>query len=486
MQGQLTQQRFMNPMMFTDSAFLFLFLPFVITAYRVIPERLRNAFLLTASICYYGWGEGPRVWVLLASIGINYGCGLAIASGRRDTQRKARLVTGIVVNLALLGVFKYLGFLIDNVNHLVPALHLSPIPVPSITLPIGISFFTFMGLSYLADTYWKRMDAERNPATFALYLSLFPHLIAGPIVRFSDIADQLHSRVTPPEQTVAGIRRFIIGLGKKMLIGNTVAVAADSIFKLAPDQLTTSAAWLGILCYTLQIYFDFSGYSDMAIGLAAMFGFVFPENFNYPYIAKSVTEFWQRWHMSLSSWLRDYLFFPLGVRGPRVILYRNILIVFFLCGLWHGASWHFVAWGLFHGVFLVLERSGLTNFLNARAAPIRHAYTLAVVVTGWVLFRAENLTAAVSYYSALLDLNRAIPEAATAPRFLTADLVLALTVGVAASTPLLPFVKTQLVRLRASARLVGALEFAGTAALFIMSAALSAASTYNPFIYFRF
>ena len=404
-------------MMFTDTAFLFFFLPVVITVYKILPARLQNAFLLAASLSYYAWGEGARVWVLVASIAINYVFGLAIAAPETSEHRKARLIIGILLNLALLSAFKYTGFMIENANYILVTLRVPPIPIPSITLPIGISFFTFMGLSYLADTYWRRMDAERNPVSFALYLSLFPHLIAGPIVRFCDIATQLHSRTTPSGQTVAGIRRFIVGLGKKMLIGNTIAVAADSIFKLPPDQLTTSAAWLAIFCYTLQIYFDFSGYSDMAIGLAAMFGFVFPENFNYPYIAQSVTEFWQRWHISLSSWLRDYLFFPLGVRSPRIILYRNILIVFFLCGLWHGASWHFVAWGLFHGAFLVMERSGLTSFLSARSAAIRHAYTLAVVMAGWVLFRVDNL-ALVSKCGASCDHEGALQPRKTCSQVL--------------------------------------------------------------------
>lgn len=471
----------MNPMMFTDSAFLFFFLPVVITVYKMLPARLRNGFLLAASLCYYAWGEGARVWVLVASIAINYVFGLAIASARTQALSKARLVIGIVLNLMLLGAFKYVGFLIENANTVLAALRIGVIPIPAITLPIGISFFTFMGLSYLADTYWKRMDAERDPVSFALYLSLFPHLIAGPIVRFSDIAAQLHSRPTLSAQTVAGIRRFIVGLGKKMLIGNTIAVAADSIFRLPPDQLTTSAAWLGILCYTLQIYYDFSGYSDMAIGLAAIFGFVFPENFNYPYVAKSITEFWQRWHISLSSWLRDYLFFPLGVRRPRIILYRNIMIVFFLCGLWHGASWHFVAWGLFHGMFLVIERSGFAGFLTARSAVIRHAYTLAVVMTGWVLFRLDNLAGAVNFFSALLGVHHTIPAAVAASRYLTPDLILALLVGAIASAPVLPYVKQH-----APMRLVSTLEFAGAAAVFIVAAALSAAGTYTPFIYFRF
>ena len=267
---------------------------------------------------------------------------------------------------------------------------------------IGISFYTFHG-HLVPDRRVSGSDrsATKTFSRFGLYLSLFPHLIAGPIVRYCDIAGQLAARPARLDDLANGIRRFIVGLGKKVLIGNTVALAADSIMQLPPGRLTTPLAWLGIFCYTLQIYYDFSGYSDMAIGLARMFGFTFPENFNYPYISRSITEFWKRWHITLSTWLRDYLFFPLGIRGPRSRLYRNVLIVFTLCGLWHGASWHFVAWGVFQGLIMVAERMWLLKLLDRLPRAFGHAYALLAIVTGWALFRAESLRRAFAYIGAM-------------------------------------------------------------------------------------
>jgi alginate O-acetyltransferase complex protein AlgI len=484
-------------MLFTEPLFLFIFLPALLGLYFCAPRGARNFLLLAASLLFYAWGERTYVAILLFSIVLNYVGGLMIsrapAGGRR---RRLLLVASLAGNLLLLMTFKYAGFLTANVNALLHLLGLRGLPLPHLRLPIGISFFTFMGMSYLIDIYRRQLKAERNLNTFALYITLFPHLIAGPIVRYSDIAKELKERFVSRPEFAEGIRRFIIGFGKKMLIANTVAFPADSIFNAPVEQLTTSAAWLGVVCYTLQIYFDFSGYSDMAIGLARMFGFHFPENFNYPYIADSITNFWRRWHISLSTWFRDYLFFPLGVRGPRWRIYLNLLIVFFLCGLWHGASWTFVVWGLFHGIFLVIERLGLSAWLQRRPRALRHIYTLLVVMVAWVFFRADTLTHALRYLRAMVGFaSSSAGQNYNPAMFLNNELWLALFLGVLGSMPLLPRLREWQERVVQDARSslrallesgVWLFDFAMLVLIFVASAALSAAGTYNPFIYFRF
>jgi alginate O-acetyltransferase complex protein AlgI len=469
----------MNPLLFTDPTFLFCFAPVVFTSYYLVPRRWQNLFLLAASLLLYAWGEGGNIGVLLASIAINYGCGLWI--GRNGKSSRHALVLGIVANLLLLVVFKYSAFIVGNVDTAIQLLGWRPLNVPKVKLPVGISFFTFMGISYLADVYQRRTQKEKSPVTFGTYLAMFPHLIAGPIVRLGDIAEQLRNRTISLADVVAGIRRFVIGLGKKVLIGNTVAVTADAVFALPREQLSTPLAWIGLVCYTIQIYFDFSGYSDMAIGLARMLGFRFPENFNYPYISQTVAEFWRRWHISLSTWLRDYLFFPLGTRS-RGKLYRNALMVFLLCGLWHGAAWHFVAWGLVHGVFRVFERSKFGSFLAVAPAPVRHVYTLLVIMLGWVLFRAETMASAGSYLAALLGMGNAPLADPQISRYLPLDVLLAMAVGMVASTPL----GVSLPRWKWLLPLAPAAEFAALAGVFITAVAVASAGTYNPFIYFRF
>ncbi len=345
-------------MLFSAATFLFLFLPVLLLLYFLCPRRLRNLLLLTASLLFYVWGEKTYVFVLLASIAVNYTLGLWLDGLRTARGRRLAIALAVFANLGLLATFKYAVFLLQNCNVALAALHLAPLPVPNIHLPLGISFFTFHALSYVIDVYRGEVRALKDPIAFALYISFFPQSIAGPIVRYSDLATQLVRRRFFRAGFAEGVRRFIFGLSKKMLIANTLALPADAIFGLPPEGLSAGLAWLGITCYTLQIYFDFSGYSDMAIGLARMFGFDFKENFNYPYVSRSVTEFWRRWHMSLSSWFRDYLYIPLGGnRRGTIHTYFNLLAVFFLCGLWHGASWAFVGWGLYHGGFLVLERT---------------------------------------------------------------------------------------------------------------------------------
>jgi alginate O-acetyltransferase complex protein AlgI len=470
----------MNPLLFTDPAFLFCFAPLVFTLYYVVPRSWQNPFLLVSSLLLYAWGEGSYVAVLLASIVINYGCGLWI--GRNGKSSLRVLVLGIAANLLLLAIFKYSVFIVANMDDAIGIVAWRPFTIPKMKLPVGLSFYTFMAISYLVDIYRRRNQEEKRLVTFGTYLALFPHLIAGPIVRFNDIVEQLHHRSTSLPDVAEGIRRFVIGLGKKVLIGNTVAVTADAVFSLPREQLSTPLAWIGLICYTIQIYFDFSGYSDMAIGLARMLGFRFPENFNYPYISQSITEFWRRWHISLSTWLRDYLFFPLGTRGGGVKLARNALLVFLLCGLWHGAAWHFVMWGLFHGVFRILERTRLGSGLRLAPASVRHAYTLFVIMIGWVLFRAETIPAAGSYLAALFGIGHARLANPEITRYLPLDVLLAMLVGIVASAPL----RISRPRWKWLLPLVPVAEFAALAGVFVIAVAVASAGTYHPFIYFRF
>ena len=343
-------------LLFSSPLFLFVFLPILLGLYALAGPRYRNLVLLTASLLFYVWGEGAYVLVMIAIIAINFGLGRRVEMLAGRDRAKITVAVAVAVNLGLLIAFKYSNFLVDQLNVVLGALRGPHLKLSPVHLPLGISFFTFHAISYVVDIHRHKTQGGK-PLDFALYMTLFPHSIAGPIVRYGDIAGQIAGRVITTAGFAEGIRRFIIGLAKKMLVANTVAVAADAIFALPGGELNFSLAWLGVACYTLQIYFDFSGYSDMAIGLAKLFGIDFLENFNYPYSARSITEFWRRWHISLSSWFRDYLYIPLGGnRCGRVRNYLNLISVFFLCGLWHGASWTFAAWGLFHGAFLVLER----------------------------------------------------------------------------------------------------------------------------------
>ncbi|HTK30113.1 MAG TPA: MBOAT family O-acyltransferase, partial [Vicinamibacterales bacterium] len=464
-----------------------------------------------ASLVFYVKGGGAFLWLMLGSIAFNYAMAIAVDARRgRPSGRwllgvaigvdrahgtpaaRRRLAFADTVKLVDLGVFKYANFFADNVNALLLALSVRPVVVPRVLLPIGISFFTFHAISYVVDVYRGDATAQKSPVHAALYLLLFPQLIAGPIIRYRDIADQLAHRIVTLDGFACGVRRFVVGLAKKVLVANVVAGPADRIFGMPAAQLTPAHAWLGIVCYTLQIYFDFSGYSDMAIGLGRMFGFRFTENFRWPYIADTVQEFWRRWHISLSTWFRDYLYVPLG--GNRVTpakMYRNLVTVFFLCGLWHGASWNFVIWGLYHGTFLVIERvTGLRSRrheitaadLASPSALVRHAYLLLVVMVGWVFFRADTLTGAVAFLEAMAGRAALAPAPFTVQWYLTPELCLALAAGIVGSTPWVP----ALARGREEWPAVGLASTAALAALLVASVMQMAARTYNPFIYFRF
>jgi alginate O-acetyltransferase complex protein AlgI len=480
--------------LFTDPTFLFVFLPILLALYYLPLVRTmawRNGLLLGASVLFYALGAGSFTALILTSIAFNYIAALGV-DRYRDRPSGAWILRGaIAVNLMVLGVFKYADFAVRNVNAGLWALGTQPFALPHLLLPIGISFFTFHAISYVVDVHRRDASAQKRPLEAALYLLVFPQLIAGPIVRYRQIAAQLTERRATTSDVATGVRRFIVGLGKKMLIANTVAAPADQIFAMPAGAWTAAHAWIAVLCYTLQIYFDFSGYSDMAIGLGRMFGFRFPENFNYPYIAASVQEFWRRWHMSLSAWFRDYVYIPLG--GNRTStgrLYFNLVLVFFLCGLWHGANWTFVIWGLFHGAFLVLERVGLADRLRTLPRPVRHGYLLLVVMVGWVFFRADTLGAAAAMLRAMAGFGAGLPTAYTPSWYLTPELLLAIGAGVVGATPVIGAIGRWRDRFVAAApRRAGAWECAATAALMLVlvgAIAQSAASTYNPFIYFRF
>jgi alginate O-acetyltransferase complex protein AlgI len=479
-------------MLFSSPIFLFQFLPVVIVLYLISPRPLRNLLLLVASLFFYAWGEVDLVVVMLLSTAMNYGFGIWVNRCREKPHGVWVVSTAVAANLLILVYFKYFGFLIENLNPVLQHSGIEPVTWSQVPMPIGISFYTFQALSYVVDVYRGQVQPDRNPIRVALYIALFPQLVAGPIIRYTDIAEQIRDRHISVSGVAAGLQRFVLGLGKKMLIANSVGSVADAIFEIPNAELSTAVCWLGIVCYTLQIYFDFSGYSDMAIGLGQLFGFRFRENFNYPYISQSITDFWRRWHISLSSWYRDYLYIPLG--GSHCAawkVYRNLLVVFLLCGLWHGASWNFVIWGLFHGGFLILERSFLSRSLSELWRPVRHAYTLLVVMCGWVLFRAMDLPHALSYLKAMFSMTATSPESGVIA-YVDSGVITVLVVGILGSLPLLPVVihwrEKMANRERAAVWNVGCdfVRVAGVAVVLLASAAVMAGATHNPFIYFRF
>jgi alginate O-acetyltransferase complex protein AlgI len=502
-------------MVFSSTIFLFLFLPVVLALYFLSPKKARNLFLLIASLFFYSWGETWFVLVMLFSTVTDYLCGLAIAGGftdrigkpleqlpegsARSRPQKAALFASVLVNLSVLGIFKYFYFILGNYNSLAGAAGLAGMKWETtlqITLPLGISFYTFQSMSYTIDVYRGKVCATRNFLNFSCFVTLFPQLVAGPIVRYRDIAESLVKRAVGLEGFACGARRFIIGLGKKVLIANIAAVPADVIFALPQDQLTCGLAWLGAVSYTLQIYFDFSGYSDMAIGMGRMFGFTFPENFNFPYAADSIRDFWRRWHISLSRWFQDYLYIPLGgSRMSNARTYANLTTVFFLCGLWHGASWTFVVWGLYHGAFLVIERTGFGRVLARLPFPLRHAYTLLAVIVGWVLFRAESFPQAMAFLQAMAGFAQGTGTDYYVEMFLSNARLLAMAAGAIGSMPLIPALARW--RERIAQERSGFFGIAREAtfslggvvilALILLGSALQlSASTHNPFIYFRF
>ncbi len=475
-------------MLFTSPVFLFLFLPVVFSAYYLVTSNRRNILLFIASITFYAWGEVFYVLLLLASIGLNYCFGILIE--RFDSQRRKYvfLVLAISLNLLTLIVFKYLNFIVDNLNVVLKAVSLPLLQVGQIHLPLGISFFTFQAMSYVIDVYRGAVPVQKSFLNIALYVSLFPQLIAGPIVRYRDVAEQLIRRTSNVRGITGGIKRFIFGLSKKMLIANSLGELADTIFALPHTELSFGLSWLGIVCYSFQIYFDFSGYSDMAIGLARLFGFNLLENFNYPYISRSMREFWRRWHISLSNWFRDYLYISMGGSRCRPFrVYINLFVVFALCGIWHGASWNFLIWGLIHGLFLVLERIGFYSLLKRLPSVSHHIYVCIVVMVAWVFFRAETLDAAVSFLAAMAGLGEGVSTSHRVAYYVNPEIMITLVAAVLFSTPL-PSIGSKHIALllRNNRTLVWVGKSSFIIILFFFCTLYIASNTYNPFIYFRF
>ena len=474
-------------MVFSSIIFIFYFLPVFLLGYYL--AGWRTGALLVGSVAFYVWGEGPYIFLLGGLILLNYLSALGLDRLTSEGKRVALIAATVVIDFGVLGVFKYAGFLAHNLDAILPG---SPLPQIKLALPLGISFFTFQLVSYLADVARGQVKAEKDLIRFAAYILMFPHLIAGPIVRYADIVGEMHADRRKSTHVGLGVQYFIVGLCQKVLVANTVSPLADYAFGAA--KLDGGGAWLGALAYTLQIYFDFCGYSNMAIGLAFMLGFTYPKNFNYPYAAASITDFWRRWHISLSSWFRDYVYIPLGGnRGGLAATVRNLLIVFLLTGLWHGAAWSFVVWGLYHGTFLMLERFGLARILTALPRVVRHAYALLAVMVGWVIFRAADLPSAGHYLRAMFAPKVLWQGDAGILVLLNAEVAAALVLGVVLAFPTLPGLLNRLGAPRADAG-VGAEETRAAHILpvavlivgLIVSIAHLANSSLNPFLYFRF
>ncbi len=472
-------------MLFSSTTFIYLFLPTVLFFNFVVFRKsrlLQNIFLLFASLFFYAWGEPKIVLVMIASIIVNWFFGLVISKKREDKSLSHLIIAlDVSFNLGLLFVFKYLTFTGNIINGLAGG-HLS---VPEIALPIGISFFTFQAMSYVLDVYRQKGAVQTNILYVGLYISFFPQLIAGPIVRYETIADEIKNRKETLDDFFNGFARFVVGLAKKVLLANSFAVLADQAFNAVAggDSISVMFGWLGALGYTLQIFFDFSGYSDMAIGLGRMFGFHFLENFNYPYISRSITEFWHRWHISLGTWFRDYLYFPLG--GSRCGKMRNIfnlLVVWSLTGLWHGANFTFIIWGLLYFVLLVIEKFTKIHKKSGKVLNVfQWLYTIFFVVLGWVVFRSESIGDALIYLRSMFGLAGNAFADGMFTGWLTQDLIL-LVIGVVLSTPLFRILSEK----TNGSDVVGFLKAAGLIVLFVLSVASLVSNSYNPFIYFNF
>ena len=468
-------------MLFSSIVFLFTFLPAVMILYYLLPVRFRNVILLLASLVFYAWGEPVYLFLMLLSILFNYFSGLDIARNLQDKRAAKRsLVFNLIINLAVLGFFKYEGFVLDTLNGILPV-HISYHALP---LPIGISFYTFQILSYIIDVYRGNVKVQTNLPNFALYVTMFPQLIAGPIVQYADVDEQLASREISRTKFGEGSMYFIRGLAKKVLLANTSGMIFTEVSGLAKDNIAVMTAWLGAFAYMFQIYFDFSGYSDMAIGLGKMFGFEFNMNFNYPYVSKSITEFWRRWHISLSICFRDYVYIPLGGnRVSKIKHIRNLLIVWFLTGLWHGAAWNFVAWGLYYGVILIIEKYLLSPVLDRLPDVVRHIYSIVLVVIGWVLFFSSSFGQAADYIRVMFGAGAHGFADRESMYLLTSNLILWLIL-IFGSTPLVHFRYEHMLRSKKwNTTIINSVVYA---ALFIVCIAYLVTETYNPFLYFRF
>ncbi len=466
-------------MVFSSTIFLCVYLPLVLLGYYICPKKGRNLFLLIVSLVFYAWGEPKYVFLMMFSIVINYVFGLLMDKHRSDPKRmKLMLVLSVIIDLGLLSVFKYTDFIIRNVN----AVFSTGFDLLNIALPIGISFYTFQAMSYTIDVYRNDVRVQRNLIDFGMYITMFPQLIAGPIVRYSDVQDQLAERRVTTDDFSAGIMRFVVGLGKKVLLANQMGAVWSGIYALGGD-VSALMAWTGAAAYTFQIYFDFSGYSDMAIGLGRMFGFKFPENFRYPYESVSITDFWRRWHITLSTWFKEYLYIPLG--GNRRGLARqalNLLIVWTLTGFWHGAGWNFVMWGLYYFLILFIEKLFLLKVLDKLPKLLRHVYALLLIVIGWVIFASDDVSVLLPYLGSMFGANGALGGMDV---YTLATKAVLIVICCIASTEL---PKKLFLRCTGAMNEKAAfvLKSVLTLALLALSMVFLIGDSYNPFLYFRF
>ena len=473
-------------MIFSSSIFLFYFLPVFLTVYFLIRRDLKNLYILVASVFFFAWGAPKFVFVLSAAVVVDFFIAHLIHRSE-NKRRKIFLVIGVAFNVSVLLYFKYFNFFMENFNVLLGSGGMKELTFVRVALPIGISFFVFHELSYIIDVYRKVKPPMKNIIDYAVYIFLFPQLIAGPIIRFNEIADQIQNRNFQDniDNRLVGLFRFAIGLAKKVLIANVLGAEADQIFKLPYESLDTYSAWLGALCYTFQIYFDFSGYSDMAIGLARTMGFIFPENFNFPYISQSITEFWRRWHISLSRWMRDYLYIPLGGNKVSVSrMYFNLCFVFLISGFWHGAQWTFIIWGAYHGLFLILDRLFLLKLTAHIGKITRILFTFLVVVVGWVFFRAETLSQALHFLKKMITFSNVPNEIYIYPKLFIAFFA-AVLFSFIAFIPKMEALPEKLFTpyTRAWQYAISSLF---VIAVIVVCGAFITSSGFNPFIYFKF
>ncbi len=470
-------------MIFSSTFFLCVFLPVTLVLYYILPWKFKNFLLLLASLIFYAWGEPVYVFLMIFSIVFNYLAGIQLGDLNKKRYRKKRksvFIFTLVVNIGILSFFKYYGFVLTNVNALLG----THIPIKELALPIGISFYTFQILSYVIDVYWGNVKVQFNIIDFGAYITMFPQLIAGPIVRYEDIQRQLRHRTLSLQKTADGAIWFIRGLSKKVLLANNIGMLYDAVFAISADQRSVLTSWLGIIAYTFQIYFDFSGYSDMAIGLGKMLGFKFVQNFDYPYVSKSVTEFWRRWHISLGTWFREYVYIPMGGNRVNPLKHiRNIMVVWALTGLWHGAAWCYVIWGLYYGVLLLLEKYVWGRFLNRLPGAVQHLYTVILFVFGWLIFTAPSLSGLGDNFGAMFGaFGNAFADGA-AWYYLTSNLIL-LIICTLCSTPLIKMIFGRISMANHKAGQIAAIVIYG--GLFLTSLAYLVNATYNPFLYFKF
>ncbi len=461
-------------MVFSSLLFLFIFLPLFLLTYYSVPRKSRNLILFIASLIFYAWGEPIYVSIMLFSTVLDYTVGRVMTHYRTHPLiPKIALAISMIGNLGMLGFFKYSNFFIDNLNHTFGL----DITFLEIALPIGISFYTFQTMSYTIDLYRGKIQVQKNIISFGAYVAMFPQLVAGPIVTYATIEKALNERKETLSQFSEGVMRFIEGLGKKVLLANAIGMLWEQIKQVPFDERTVLMAWLGMMAFGLQLYFDFSGYSDMAIGLGKMMGFHFPENFNYPYLSKSVTEFWRRWHITLGSWFREYVYIPLGGnRVSQVKFYRNLLVVWFLTGFWHGAGWNFVLWGLFFGALIIIERGGLLKVLERLPKAFSHVYLLFAIMISWVLFSLDSMPQVLGYFKAMFGFNGA-GMANQETWYQLSNYGIVLVLGVIFATPIMAKLKTKL----------GPIGLYGFYMIvLLLSTAYLVDSTFNPFLYFRF